>query len=191
MKTLAIDACIAACKKGDRRAQELVYKHFSSQMFSICRRYTHNTMEAEDILQEAFVKVFTKINLYTGDGSFEGWVRRIIVNTALTTYRNNQRRIKTSDLEGCEYAIMNYSQTEDSDAASHLYNSINMLPQSYRIPFNLFAIEGYSHQEIAEMMGITVMQSRTTVCRARTALRKSLSLTNSYSSRERESLAAC
>ncbi|RFZ95619.1 sigma-70 family RNA polymerase sigma factor [Mucilaginibacter conchicola] len=190
MKTIALDACIAACKKGDRRAQELVYKHFAAQMFGICRRYTQNTMEAEDILQEAFVKVFTKINLYTGDGSFEGWVRRIIVNTALTTYRNNQRRIKTSDLESCEYAVMNYSQTEDADATAHLYNSINMLPQSYRMPFNLFAIEGYSHHEIAEMMGISVMQSRTTVCRARMALRKSLSLGESYSSRDRELIPA-
>lgn len=190
MKTLTLDACIAACKKGDRRAQELVYKHFSPQMFGICRRYTQNTMEAEDILQEAFVKVFTKIDLYTGDGSFEGWVRRIIVNTALTTYRNNQRRIKTAEIEGCEYVVMNYSQTEDNDAAAHLYNSINMLPQNYRVPFNLFAIEGYSHQEIAEMTGITVMQSRTTVCRARMALRKSLSLTKSYQGKEKELLTA-
>lgn len=173
MKTIALDTQIAACKKGDRKAQELIYKYFSARMFALCRRYTQDTMEAEDILQEGFVKVFTKMHLYNGDGSFEGWIRRIMVNTALTAYRDKQKRVATTDIEACAYALQNYADTTGDDI-DYLYERLSSLPQHHKVAFSLFAIEGYSHQEIAELTNITVLQSRTHVCRARTALRKSL-----------------
>ncbi|GAB3937066.1 RNA polymerase sigma factor [Mucilaginibacter myungsuensis] len=175
MKILITDAHIAACKKGDRRAQETVYRHYAGRMLALCRRYTNNTAEAEDILQDAFVKVFTKIHLYTGEGSFEGWMRRIMVNTALTAYREKQKQVMTVDIDDCLYALNSYTDYQTDDTA-YLYDSLNKLPLHHKVAFNLFAIEGYSHQEIAELTNITVLQSRTHVCRARTALRKSVSL---------------
>lgn len=144
-------------------------------MLALCRRYTNNTAEAEDILQEGFVKVFTKIHLYTGEGSFEGWMRRIMVNTALTAYRERQKQVMTVDIDDCIYALHNYTDHQ-ADDADYLYDSLNKLPLHHKVAFNLFAIEGYSHQEIAELTNISVLQSRTHVCRARTALRKNVSL---------------
>jgi RNA polymerase sigma factor (sigma-70 family) len=173
MKTITIDHLIKGCKENNRKSQELLYKQLSAAMFTVCRRYTKNKTDAEDILQEGFIKVFTKINLYTGEGSFEGWVQRIMINTALSAYRSSQCRIKTTDIEAGEYDMFDsaYETTEDTDK---LLNSLNKLPENYRAAFNLFAIEGYSHQEIAGKTGITTLQSRVHVCRARTMLRKSL-----------------
>lgn len=173
MKQFPLSIHIDGCKKGYRRSQEAIYRQYASKMLALCMRYTNSKAEAEDILQEAFVKIFTKIDLYTGEGHFEGWMRSIVVNTALTTYRSNRRRVKTTDIEVSDYSL-NYHTSSDVYEAKYLMDSLNSLPLNYRIPFNMFAIEGYSHQEIAEITGITVLQSRTHVCRARTVLRQNI-----------------
>jgi RNA polymerase sigma factor (sigma-70 family) len=174
MQTSPLDVLISGCRKGDRKAQEAIYNHFAARMLAVCRRYTHNTMEAEDILQESFIKVFTKIHLYTGDGSFEGWVHRIMVNTALTVYRQNQRQVPTCDIDNMIYSFPSAGYVVYQES-TYLHNILKALNEKYRIPFSLFAIEGYSHEEIADKMGISALQSRVRVCRARTSLRESVS----------------
>jgi len=173
MKQFQLDLHIQGCKNNNRASQEAIYRYFSSKMFALCMRYTNDRMEAEDILQDGFVKLFTKIHHYTGEGHFEGWVRSIMLNTALTNYRANQRRVKTTDIELGDYSSY-YQTSSDATDNQYLLDSLKRLPANYRVAFNLFAIEGYSHQEIADKTGITVLQSRTHVCRARTALRDNI-----------------
>ncbi|MEO5910343.1 MAG: RNA polymerase sigma factor [Pelobium sp.] len=172
MKLIAIDKHIEGCKRGDRKSQEVIYNYFSSKMLALCIRYTKNKMEAEDILQDGFIRIFTKINSYTGEGSFEGWVRRVFVNSIITAFRKAKRQVPTIDLENGEYFT---SEPFANDDVDYIWHCLNNLPENYKIPFNLFAIEGYSHQEIADMLHISPLQSRTQVCRARIILRDKVS----------------
>jgi len=169
--TYTIDELIKRCKAGERKAQELLYKRFASKMLGVCIRYAADRMEAEDMLQNGFIRVFQKINDYRGDGSFEGWVRRIMVHSSIEFYRKHHKLMQVVDLGEEAHEQSANPQVTASLAAKDLMMLIQQLPPGYRIVFNLFAIEGYSHKEIAALAGITEGASKSQLSRARSVLK--------------------
>ncbi|WP_207532771.1 RNA polymerase sigma factor [Desertivirga arenae] len=172
-RKLTVDDLLLALKKNDRRAQEQLYKLLASKMLGVCMRYAKDTYEAEDMLQVGFVKVFKKIAEFRGEGSFEGWIRRIMVNTAIEIYRKNQRSLNVVDMDEVYDAPqttfdLNSLETKD------LLKLIQQLSFGYRMVFNLYAIEGYSHKEIGEQLGITEGASKSQLSRARAILKEKL-----------------
>ena len=157
---------VEGCLNGNRTTQRLLFERFAGQMMSVCRRYTRDRMEAEDMLQDGFVKVFTKLDQYHFQGSFEGWVRKIMVNTALRTYQRQRFDMEHTGFESLpEHPV-------DPDALSKLAEEellaiIAKLPDGYRVIFNLVAIEGYSHAEVAQALGIQESTSRSQLTKAR------------------------
>lgn len=171
-KTDNITSLIEGCKANDRKAQAQLYQLTASKMLGVCMRYTTSREEAEDILQTGYVRVFTRMNSYRNDGgSFEGWIRRIMVNTAIESFRRNQRMIQADDIQGLSD---HHAPGIDVDELAYedLMNIIQELPSGYRLVFNMFAIEGYSHKEIADSLGITESTSKTQLLRAREWLKK-------------------
>lgn len=142
-------------------------------MFAVCIRYAHTTLEAEDILQNAFIKVFSKCDLYTGKGSLEGWIKRVVVNTAIETFRQNQGKYTTS-LEDNEQLQLTSDVGTDQTGYKDLLRLVQQLPVGYRTVFNLYAIEGYAHKEIAEILGISEGASKSQLSRARQWLQERL-----------------
>lgn len=156
-----------AVQKQDPKAQTRLYEKFSSKMLAVCTRYVGDKMEAEDVMIDGFMRVFDKINQFTFQGSFEGWIRKIMVNEALMYVRSKKMIIV--DLE---YAIEepNESLFSTDLEAADLMKIIEELPIGYRTVFNLYAIEGYNHQEIGEMLGISEGTSKSQLSRARVML---------------------
>ena len=167
-----LDGCIS----GKREFQELLYKRFSGKMFALCLRYVRNRDEAEDVLQDGFVTVFKNIQNFRRDGSFEGWIRRIIVNTALMHLRSRKNKLNFSDLNevGAKYQPQSQFDVDSQINAKELLKMLDTLPDGYRVVFNLFAIEGFSHKEIAEKLGITEGTSKSQLSKARNYLQESL-----------------
>jgi len=166
-----LEDCIRKCSLGDRKAQTALYNHFAPKMFGVCLRYSKDVMEAEDNLQEGFIRIFTKIDQYGYKGSFEGWMRRIVVNTSLEKFRKNSHLYLVEDIvvyEGTSFA----EDTISSISADDLLKIIQKLPPRYKMVFNLYAIEGYSHQEIGKMMNISEGTSKSNLSRARVILQK-------------------
>lgn len=162
---------IAGCAGGDRKFQQLLYNMFAGKMFAVCMRYASEYNTAQDLLQEGFVKVFRNIEKFRGEGSFEGWVRRIFVNTAIEHYRKQVNLYALHDSE------VNYYEHYDTNALESLKHEdilkmIQKLSHGYRTVFNLYIIEGYSHKEISEMMGISEGTSKSQLARARYLLQK-------------------
>lgn len=161
---------IEGCKKGKRQAQEELYNTFSKKMMGVCMRYAGERETARDLLQEGFIKVFTKIKDYSGSGSFEGWMRKIFVNGALEYLRMNDAMRETVDLDKIESTQASVSSPIKTLTASELMELIKSLPAGYRTVFNLFAIEGYSHKEIGLMLNIAESSSRSQLAHARQIL---------------------
>lgn len=165
---------VELCNKGREEAYELMYRRYASKMFGVCLRYAKNKMEAEDVLQEGFIKVFQSLSSFRNEGSFEGWIRRIMVNTALNYYKHNLKYAETLDIDvytdSPSISIDFYDKIEEKS----LLKLIQSLPEGYRLVFNLFAIEGYSHKEIADMLGISESTSKTQLFRARKMLQEKL-----------------
>ncbi len=154
-------------------AQEKLYKLYAGKMMALCHRYAKSREEAEDILQEGFLRVFRKIELYNGTGSFEGWIRRVFTNVAIRHYQKNARLHVVSGIdehgeEPSEDLTDHFFATED------LLKMIQSLPDGYRMVFNLYAIEGYSHEEIGEQLGISIGTSKSQLSRARQSLQRML-----------------
>ncbi|MDO8992579.1 RNA polymerase sigma factor [Daejeonella sp.] len=169
-RTFTIDSLLDGCKKGDRKAQENLYKALASKMMGVCMRYAKDTFEAEDILQMGFVKVFQKVTEFRSDGSFEGWIRRIMVNTAIETYRKNLRSLNVVDIDEVydqPQSTFDMGKLELND----LMKLVQQLSNGYRIVFNMYAIEGYSHKEIAKELGISEGASKSQLSRARAILK--------------------
>lgn len=164
---------IKGCRRGDAHAQRLLYECFSSKMYAVCCRYVANRADAEDVLVTAFTKIFERFSQYRGEGSLEGWIRRVVVNEALTFLRRNRSMFLETDLEEAEREP-DYQQLDDQLGAEDLLRMIGNLPPGYRMVFNLYAIEGYSHQEIAAQLGISENTSKSQLSRARTYLQKML-----------------
>lgn len=169
---------IEKCRHGDRTAQIELYKVLAPKMFALCIRYMENRDDAEDILQEGFVTLFSRIGDFAESGSFEGWARRIFVNTALMSLRK-KNALKMSDSID---SALNISSKEPNPVHNIEYKEIlrliASLPTGYRTAFNMFAVEGYSHSEIADALGISPATSRSQVMRARAILQEKLRLMN-------------
>jgi RNA polymerase sigma factor (sigma-70 family) len=172
---LTEEQLIKACIREDASSQKEVFNRFSGRMLGVCNRYARNTADAEDILQDAFIKVFDKMKQFKFEGSFEGWIRKIVINTALKKYSVMRYE---KEVVGYEIKDRNESVMEPP-AYSHLtqkelMNLINNLPDGYRVIFNLYVIEGYQHDEIAEMLGIQPGTSRSQLVKARNMLQKQI-----------------
>ncbi len=161
---------VVGCKQGDRKAQEALYKQLSAKMMGVCMRYAPNKADAEDVLQMGFVKMFQKIHDFNQQGSFEGWVRRIMVNTAIELYRKKVRSFHLVDLEDVDEGVEESALSQL--AVQDLMQLVQNLPDGYRLVFNLYAIEGYSHKEIAEQLGISEGGSKSQLSRARAYLQQ-------------------
>lgn len=169
-----IESLIEKCRAGERKAQELLYKQFASKMMGVCLRYATDRMEAEDMLQNGFIRVFQKINDYRGDGSFEGWVRRIMVHCSIEYYRKHHKLLQLVE-EGDSEIEYPVNPTASANLnAKDLMRLVQELSPSYRMVFNLYAIEGYSHKEISAMVGITEGASKSQLSRARSILKEQI-----------------
>ena len=165
---------VNGCINGNRKFQEKLYQHFSAKMFSICLRYSYSHEDAEDMLQEGFVKAFNNIKSYRNEGSFEGWLRKIFVNTSIEIYRKNSKMYPMTDLLPVVSQQSFSNDILENINAGELMKLVQKLSPGYRIAFNLYAIEGYTHREIAEMMGISEGTSKSQVARARMLLQKAI-----------------
>lgn len=168
---------IKGCLSGSRRDQELLYRRHAAKLYAVSLQYSGNDDEARDILQEGFIKIFENLIYYKNEGSFEGWMRRIVVNTALEKYRSKHNLYRVDDIElipepDAEPDTEDYSGLEAVD----LLDIIRELPPKYRMVFNLFAIEGYSHKEISKMLNISEGTSKSNLSRARMILQKKVKL---------------
>lgn len=166
---------INGCKKNDEKSQKALYDLYARKMMAVCMRYVNHRETAEDLLQEGFVKVFMAIDAFSFTGSFEGWMRRIFANTALEYLRKNDVLRETVDLEDPGVFVEPDSSVIDKLSAKELMEIIAELPTGFRTVFNMFAIEGYSHKEIAETLGITESTSRSQFTRSKKLLQKKLS----------------
>lgn len=173
MENINLNKVWEGCKVQNRKAQALLYDYYSKKMFAVCMRYAQTTLEAEDILQNGFIKIFSKHDLYDGKGSLEGWIKRIIVNTAIETFRKNQGRYMES-IEQNDRLHLTSDIGTDQTGYKDLLKLIQQLPLGYRTVFNLYAIEGYSHKEIAELLRISEGASKSQLSRARQWLQNRL-----------------
>lgn len=162
------------CLDNDRKYQEQLYKLMASKMMAVCMRYTNDRDEAQDILQEGFVKMFHNVHNFRNEGSLEGWIRHIMVNTAISRYRRAKTLVLVDDFSDNTTPISS-SYNDNGLEAADLLNLIQELPATYRSVFNMHAIEGYSHQEISNSLGMSELLSRTTLNRARAILKNKLS----------------
>lgn len=160
---------VQGCKQRKSSAQQALYRHFSAKMMAVCYRYAKDREEAEDMLQEGFIKIFQKINEYKHEGSLEGWIRRIVVNTAIDHLRKQKHWQNQVELEEVKGQDAGY-EISDGLEMEYLMKIIQQLPSGYRAIFNLYAIEGFSHKEIAQQLRITESTSRSQYTRARSVL---------------------
>ncbi len=174
---LNIEKIIEGCKNNNQIAQKKLYDVYSHIFFGLCIRYASDNAEAEDILQEGFIKIFTKISKYSGKGSFEGWMKRIIINIAITTYHKNKKHNQLYNIDTInERNIYTNEPERESFSKDELLQAVRSLPKGYRIVFNLFAIEGYKHKEIANILNISINTSKSQYSRAKKLLRKKLKI---------------
>jgi RNA polymerase sigma factor (sigma-70 family) len=168
---------IKGCMRRERVAQQQLFDLYSSKMYGLCFRYVRHAMEAEDIMVTAFTKIFERIHQFKGEGSFEGWIRRVMVNEALTHLRRARTMYLETELEQADREP-DFSKLSDHLEAEDLMNMIQQLPAGYRVVFNMYAIDGYSHKEIAEQLGISENTSKSQLSRARVYLQKILAETD-------------
>ncbi|MEM9022258.1 MAG: RNA polymerase sigma factor [Bacteroidota bacterium] len=169
---------IRGCNEGSRRSQQRVYERFYGKMLGVCMRYAKDRDEAKDILQEGFIKVFGNIRKYTGDGSFEGWVRRIMVNTAIDAFRKNKTSAMLPDSDYIDRIKDDSGEADEQESifdtldTKRIMQEVQNLSPAYRMVFSLYVVEGYSHQEIADQLGISVGTSKSNLSKAKMNLKK-------------------
>ena len=166
---------IDGCANHERKAQQVLYDKYSHFLLGVCLRYATDKAEAEDILQDSFLKIFSNIKDFSGTGSFIGWLRKVAVNTAITHYHKNLKYRYHVDID--EYVSVEAGVTsfeEDYFTSDELYMVLNELPTGYRMVFNLYAVEGYKHKEIAEMLGVDTNTSKSQYSRAKAVIREKL-----------------
>ena len=168
----ALERLVPSLKEGDRRAQRRVFDALAPKMMAVCLRYMGNKDDAEDVLQEGFVTVFTKIDSYTGAGSFEGWARKIFVNTALMHLRRTDALGLSDDIEEARTLFTEEATPIERIGYKELLRMIAALPPEYRTVFNLYVLEGYSHKDISDELGCTEATSRSRLQRARLKLQE-------------------
>ena len=165
---------IESCKKGNRVAQKVLYDRLASRMFSVCLRYVGDRTLAEDILQDGFITLFTRLSSYKGEGSFEGWARRIFATTALMYLRKKDALKMSDDLEAARGLKTEVTGQVENIGSKELMKLVMSLPAGFRTVFNMYAVEGYSHKEIADILGISEVTSRTQYSRARALLQSKI-----------------
>lgn len=170
MSTIAINTDLYL--QNNNTSKDLLYRHFAPKMYGICLRFAGNQMEADDILQEGFIKIFTKIKDFRNDGSLEGWIRRTIINTAINYYRRNLKYAKMNNLDDLEITDGRDADIYSRISREELLDMIQELPIGYRTVFNLNVIEGYTHKEIGAMLNISDNTSKSQLTRARTVLQR-------------------
>ncbi len=158
---------VNACLKGDSKAQKQLYERFAPKMFGVCLRYAKDDDTAQDYLQEGFIRVFNNLDKFRFEGSFEGWIRRIVVNTALEKLRKMDVIKNSVEVEKALFKANDVEQVMDQINAGELLQLIQTLPTGFRTVFNLYAIEGYTHQEIGNMLNISEGTSKSQYSRAR------------------------
>lgn len=167
--TITESDLIQGCINGERRMQEELYRRFAPKMYAVCLRYAGKSDEAEDILQEGFIKIFKKLASFRGEGSFEGWIRRVFVNTAIEHFRRKNylqpvTEKEESTIEGKYLSVL------DNLAEKDIMNLIQELSPGYRTVFNMYVVEGYTHKEIGDMLGISEGTSKSQLSRAKVIL---------------------
>jgi len=172
-KSVTEEELIKGCLNLDPTAQKQLYEKYSAKMFGVCLRYVKDYSEAEDVLITAFMKVFDRLVQYKGQGSFEGWIRRVTINEALTFLRKNRNMYLEVEIEKIDKEP-EFQKLENELEVEDLLNMVKRLPEGYRMVFNLYAIEGYSHKEIAKKLEINVNTSKSQLSRARKLLQKYL-----------------
>lgn len=166
---------LKGCIKGESSAQRRLFDSYSRMMLGVCNRYASNIEEAEDIMQEGFVKIFLNIKEFKGDGSLVAWMRRIMINTSITHYHKMLKHRYHDDLDEVKETKFEDHQWEESDFTSEeLFGVIRRMPEGYRMVFNLFAVEGYKHREIAKILEIDENTSKSQYSRARRWLQERL-----------------
>jgi len=160
---------VQGCLKEKRSYQKALFDKYAPKMLSVCKRYARHSMEAEDLLQDAFVRIFDKLGTFRGDGSLEGWIRRIVVHACIRNYRKSSFKKEQFGLESLPEEPVE-AEAVDRLGVEELLKMISGLPDGYRMVFNLFAIEGYSHAEVAEMIGCGESTSRSQLAKARKML---------------------
>jgi RNA polymerase sigma factor (sigma-70 family) len=165
---------LSACIQGDRAAQKQFFERFKGKMFALCLRYANTREDAEDVLQEGFVKVFRDLHQYSGAGNFEGWVRKIFVNTALQHLQRQKKALVIVDIDGRDIPDDTEPYSPEEPPAKNMVRILQQLPPGFRTIFNLHVLEGYSHPEIAEILGISVGTSKSQLLRAKAHFRKLL-----------------
>lgn len=173
---MSLEQLINNCKKNDVKAQEQLYRLYSSKLFSVCLKYSRNYEEAQDNLQEGFLLIFEKIEQFSFKGSFEGWIKRIIVNYILQQYRKDT--FLNIVKENIEDDVVEVEIDDESVSMDYLLKIIQELPDKYRLVFNLYVIDDYSHQEISEMLKISVGTSKSNLSRARVILKEKIESNN-------------
>ncbi len=173
---MSLKKLINKCKLKDRKAQSEIYQLYTGKLFALCLKYSRNYQEAQDNLQNGFITIFNKIEQYNFKGSFEGWLKRIIINTALQTYREkNVLNLVTEEIpEEVDVEI-----DEEHVSLDFLLKLIQELPNRYRLVFNLYVLDGYSHREIATMLNISEGTSKSNLSRARVILRDKIDASQS------------
>lgn len=170
---MGLDKLIKQCANNDRKAQKEIYQLFAGKLFSICLKYSKNKQEAQDNFQDGFIVIFDKIGQFNFKGSFEGWLKRVMMNTVLLKYRKkNVLNIVTEDIP--DEVIVEVD--DDEISLDFLLNLINELPDRYRLVFNLYALDGYSHKEISEMLLIAEGTSKSNLARARAILKQKIEI---------------
>lgn len=166
---------VKKCLEKDSLAQKELFDYYAKKMMGVCLRYSKDVDEAQDVLQMGFIKVFEKLHMYNAQGSLEGWIRKIIVNTALDIIRRNKKFMNNVKIDKIDYQLDNTEESViDKLSAQDLLKIIQEMPQGFRTVFNMFAIEGYTHQEIATELNISINTSKSQYSRARAYLQKKL-----------------
>ena len=173
-RNMSEEQMIKGCLESNPLAQRTLYNKLGPKMMGVCLRYMANMEEAQDVLQDGFVKVFDKLGAYSGAGSFEGWVRRIFVNTALDAIRKNKKLKHQGQIDDVTFAFGFNDFIFETLVAEDLLKVLQELPLGYKTVFNLYAIEGYSHKEIAKKMNVTVSTSKSQFSRAKAMLREKI-----------------
>ncbi len=169
---MEVNDIIIGCQRGERHAQSALYDWLSGLMYAVCLRYARDASEAEDMLQDGFIKVYQNIQSFKFEGSFEGWVRRIMVNTALERFRKKNQLYPVGEIHEVAGDLPDLYSVEAHISAKELMDLVRRLPTGYRVVFNLYAIEGYSHKEISEQLGISEGTSKSQLARARQTLQQ-------------------
>lgn len=175
---MIIEQLIYECTQNNTKAQEQLYRHLAPKLFAVCLKYSQNYEEAQDNLQESFLVIFDKIGQFKNKGSFEGWAKRIVINYALQQYRNH----KIFDIVSENFADVDEVELDEENVSlEFLTKIIQELPDRYRMVFNLYVMDEYSHKEIAEMLGITIGTSKSNLARAKAILKEKIELNTHYS----------